>query len=271
MKRNHFLIILFFCLAAVAIAFRPFYATTWAGTASNQMVTRAALLDAVNNGVFAANTTIPNDLRCVTREMAQAYVNIQPITTYAMNRLVPKGQFVAAVYYYPFTAYGKCLSSLSGPARLEGFNTSASALADYSTGNFVNLYALVNRNLQIGDEVFASSPTDGVFPAVVNWGDLCTNTGYWIYVSSINAAVQVTNTNSSRQYVIDIVYPSGTTNVSICLIVDIAGSTATVQAQASTAVNTAVTIDWEFAINSGSQQLGDPFTIASGNIYDQER
>lgn len=264
MKRNHFLIILAFCITAVAVAFRPFYATTWAGTASNQMVTRAALLDAVNNGVFTANTTIPNDLRVVTREMAQAYVNIQPITSYAMNRLVPKSAFVSAVYYYPFTAYGKCLSSLSGPARLEGFNSSASALADYSTGTFVNLYALVNRNLQIGDEVFASSPTAGVFPAVVNWGDLCTNTGYWIYVSSLNAAVQVTNTNSSRQYVIDIVYPSGTTNVSICLIVDVSGTQATVQASANNSVSTAVTVDWNYTIN-GTESIGTPVTINSGN------
>jgi len=265
MKKQQFLVVLLFALAALALSSKPRYATTWAGTASNEMVTMAALLDAVNNGVFTANTTIPNSIECVTREQAQQFVNIEPITSRAMNQLVEKSLFTAAVYYYPFTAYGKCLSSLSGPARLEGFNSSASALADYSTGTFVNLYALVNRNLQIGDEVFASSPTAGVFPAVVNWGDLCTNTGYWIYVSSLNAAVQVTNTNSSRQYVIDIVYPSGTTNVTICLAVDIVGNTAAVQAIATANVSTNVTINWGYDINGGGSQIGTPFTINSGS------
>lgn len=265
MRKQHFIAVLLFAIVAIAFSSRPFYATTWAGTASNQMVTRAALLDAVNNGVFTANTTIPNDLRVVTREMAQAYVNIQPITSYAMNRLVPKSQFVAATVYYAQPIKAFC-GFYDGFYNVAGYESSGDALSRSSEYD-ASLYTIYNRSLQIGDEVFNN--TAGNYPTIFNnttgiGGCGSGSFGYWVYSTALNAAVQVTNTNTGRQYVIDIVYPSGTTNVSICLIVDIAGSTATVQAQASTAVNTDVSVDWNYTIN-GIESLGSPFTISNGN------
>lgn len=266
MKKQHFFIVLFFCLAAIAIAFRPFYATTWAGTSSNQMVTRAALLDAVNNGVFTANTTIPNDLRLVTREMAQSYVNIQAITSRSMNQLVPKSLFTAATVYYAQPVIAWC-GFFDGFYNVAGYSSSSDALSSRTSEYEANLYTLYNRAPQVGDEVFNS--LSGGYPTVFNTtsgigGCVSGSYGYWVYSTALNAAIHVTNTNTNRQYVIDIVYPSGTTNVTICLIVDIAGSTATVQAQASTAVSTDVSVDWNYTIN-GIESLGSPFTISNGN------
>ena len=264
MKKQHFFIVLLFALAAIIISNRPRYATTWAATNSNEMVTRAALLDAVNNGVFTANTTIPNDDECVTREQAQAYVNINAITGYDMNELVPKSAFVAATVYYGQTVTGQCGYN-DGFHNWAGWTSSSAALSNYGTGYEGTIYTLYNRPLQIGDEVFYTAA--GAYPTIFNTeigGCSGGSYGYWIYSNALNAAVEVTNTNTNRQYVLQIVYPSGTTNVSICLIVDIAGNTATVQAQASTAVNTDVSVDWNYTIN-GTESLGSPFTISNGN------
>lgn len=266
MRKQHFFIILFFCLAAIAFSGRHYGATTWAGTASNQMVTRAALLDAVNNGVFTANATIPNDGQPVTRERAQQYVNIQTISGYSMNQLVPKSAFVAATVYYAQGVKYQC-GFYDGFYNFRGWASSSSTLSDYGSGSDGEVFTLYNRSFQVGDEIFSS--TSGNYPTVYN-GDIpiggCSSGtfGYWFYSTALNAAIHVTNTNTGRQYVIDIVYPSGTTNVTICLIVDIAGSTATVQAQASTAVNTDVSVDWNYTIN-GIESLGSPFTISNGN------
>jgi hypothetical protein len=225
------------------------------------MVTRAALKNAVDNGVFTANTTIPNDLRLVTREMAQQYVNIQAITSYSMNRLVPKSAFVAATVYYTHEGYFLCFSDTYTTGT--GYTSSANALGYAEPFYIVNFKTLYNRPLQVGDQLFKLD--DITNPAVVDDAVPCSTTGgYWFFYPTLNAAIQVTATNTGNQYVLNIVYPSGTTNVTICLIVDIAGNTATVQAQSSTAVNTDVSIDWNYTIN-GVESLGSPFTISNGN------
>ncbi|MBN8665803.1 MAG: hypothetical protein J0L83_14575 [Chitinophagales bacterium] len=261
MKKQHFFIVLLFALAAIIISNRPRYATTWAATNSNEMVTRAALLDAVNNGVFTANTTIPNDDECVTREQAQAYVNINAITGYDMNELVPKSAFVAATVYYTHEGYFLCFSDSYSTGA--GYTSSANALGYAEPWYTVNFKTLYNRPLQVGDQVFKVD--DVTKPAVVDDAGPCYATaGYWFFYPSLNAAVQVTSTNTGSQYVLDIVYPSGTSNVSICLIVDVSGTTATVQASASASVSTAVTVDWNYTIN-GTEAIGTPVTINSGN------
>lgn len=262
MKKQHFFLILVFAIAAIAFSSRPFYASTWAGTASNEMVTRAALKNAVDNGIFTANTTIPNDLRLVTREMAQSYVNIQAITGRSMNQLVPKSLFTAATVYYTHEGYFLCFSDTYTTGT--GYTSSANALGYSEPWYTVNFKTLYNRPLQVGDQVFKVD--DITKPAVVDDAVPCSTTGgYWFYYPALNAAIQVTATNTASQYVLDIVYPSGTTNVNICLIVDIAGNTATVQAQASTAVNTNVAVNWTYDINGGGAQLGSTFTINNGN------
>ena len=266
MKKKHFIVVLLFAIAAIAFSSRPYYATTWAGTGSNQMVTRAALLDAVNNGVFTANTTIPNDLRLVTREMAQSYVNIQAITGRSMNQLVPKSLFTAATVYYPQPIIAWC-GFFDGFYNVAGYASSSDALSSRTSEYEANLYTLYNRALQVGDEVFNSS--SGGYPTIFNTtsgigGCVSGTYGYWVYSPSLNAAIQVTSTNTGSQYVLDIVYPSGTTNVSICLIVDISGTQATVQASANNSVSTAVTVDWNYTVN-GTESIGTPVTINSGN------
>lgn len=265
MRKQHFIAILLFAIAAIAFSSRPYYASTWAGTGANDMVTRAALLDAVNNGVFTANTTIPNDLRVVTREMAQAYVNIEPITSYAMNRLVPKSQFVAATVYYGQTFYGKCVGG-DGQSPLAGYPSSADALAAGATGTEGTINFVVNRAPQVGDQLF--NPMTSGYASVINYDDgICGGGtyGYWVYSPALNAAVRMTAINGiANQYVVEIVYPSGTTNVSICLIVDITGTQATVQASANNSVSTSVTVDWNYIVN-GTESIGTPVTINSGN------
>lgn len=268
MRKQHFIVVLLFAIVAIAFSSRPFYATTWAGTSSNQMVTRAALLDAVNNGVFTANTTIPNDLRLVTREMAQSYVNIQAITGRSMNQLVPKSAFVSATVYYLQPMYGKCVGG-DGAAPLAGYPSSSDALTAGTTGVEGEIYLDVNRPPQVGDRVYNrwwnyydNVPIIGSDDGICGGGSY----GYWVFVPSLNGAIRVTAISGiGSQYVLEIVYPSGTTNVTICLAVDIVGNTAAVQAIATANVSTNVTINWGYDINGGGSQIGTPFTINSGS------
>lgn len=262
MKKQQFLVVLLFALAALALSSKPRYATTWAGTASNEMVTMAALLDAVNNGVFTANTTIPNSIECVTREQAQQFVNIEPITSRAMNQLVEKSLFIPSTVYYNQQGYFLCFSDVYSTGA--GYTSSSAALAHNPLDDYLlSLRTLYNRPLQVGDQVWK---TGALEPAVVDDGGPCYATaGYWFYSTSLNAAVRVTATNTGSQYVVEIVYPSGTSNVTICLAVDIVGNTAAVQAIATANVSTNVTINWGYDINGGGSQIGTPFTINSGS------
>lgn len=262
MKKQHFIVVLLFALAALALSSKPRYATTWAGTASNEMVTMAALLDAVNNGVFTANTTIPNSIECVTREQAQQFVNIEPITSRAMNQLVEKSLFIPSTVYYNQQGYFLCFSDVYSTGA--GYTSSSAALAHNPLDDYlVGFRTLYNRPLQVGDQVWK---TGALEPAVVDDGGPCYATaGYWFYSTSLNAAVRVTATNTGSQYVVEIVYPSGTSNVTICLAVDIVGNTAAVQAIATANVSTNVTINWGYDINGGGSQIGTPFTINSGS------
>lgn len=262
MKKQHFIVVLLFALAALALSSKPRYATTWAGTASNEMVTMAALLDAVNNGVFTANTTIPNSIECVTREQAQQFVNIEPITSRAMNQLVEKSLFIPSTVYYNQQGYFLCFSDVYSTGA--GYTSSSAALAHNPLDDYlVGFRTLYNRPIQVGDQVWK---TGALEPAVVDDGGPCYATaGYWFYSTSLNAAVRVTATNTGSQYVVEIVYPSGTSNVTICLAVDIVGNTAAVQAIATANVSTNVTINWGYDINGGGSQIGTPFTINSGS------
>lgn len=269
MKKIHVILISILFVLTVAFSNR-YFATTWAGTASNQMVTRQALNDAVTNGVFTAKQSFPSDSRVVTKSMAQQYVNIETISGYDMNRLVPKSAFVAATTYYSHLINVYCGYN-SPKTQGVGYASSSSALAhiDFASGYFWTLY---NRPLQVGDEIFANN--SGFYPTIYNsnsyasLGSCSGSFGFWVYYEALNAAVQVTNTNTGRQYVTDIAYPPSLTNVSICIEVTYTGLDAvSVRAYAATAVDTNVTVIWSYSVNDGSYVSGSSLTISSGNNY----
>jgi hypothetical protein len=68
---------------------------SWSGLASNQLVSRNNLQDAVNNGVFTLKNSIPADTKLITTSEAEYYVNINSIGK-ASNRLVVKSDLVAS-------------------------------------------------------------------------------------------------------------------------------------------------------------------------------
>lgn len=264
MKKIHVILIGILFLFTVAFSNR-YFATTWAGTASNQMVTRQALNDAVTNGIFTAKQSFPSDSRVVTKSMAQQYVNINTISGYDMNQLVPKSVFVSATPFYAHT--------LTGPFwgdGWDGYSSSTNALAAAPGGspNNFDVYTLYNRPLAVGDELFYGANTT-YYPAIPrNGGTVSGGPYYWFYYPALNAAVEVTNTLSARQYVLQIVYPPSLTNVSICIEVISTGLDAvSVRAYAATAVDTNVSVSWSYSINDGAYTAGSTLTITTGNNY----
>lgn len=263
-------------LAIVGCSFTTtYYATTWAGTASNQMVTRQALADAVTNGVFTANESFTADSRLVTKAMAQQYVNISTISGYAINQLVPKSVFTSAVNYYAHD-----IGNLFWGDGTSGVTTSANALTYLSTATVggtsggggcsyykAAIYSTYSRQLDVGDEIF-SSASSAAYPVFMTGASSCTNvsSGYWIYDFEQNAALEVTNANSGRQYIISKVFPSGTTNVTICIEVTYLNSTqVSVRAYANAAVSTTVSVPYTYNLN-GTSGTGT-LSISSGDQY----
>lgn len=245
-----------------------YYATTWSATASNQMVTRQALNNAVANGVFTAKQSFPNDLRCVTKEMAQAYVNIATIYGYSANQLVPKSTFTSAVSFYPHT-----VNTLFWGDGTGGTTSSANALAYLTTVTGCiysqDLYSYYARSLDVGDEIFHGA-NNTYYPALnTGSGSACATSygsGWWIHDPSQNCALEITNSNTGRQYVITKVFPSGTSPFNICIDANYtSSSTMTFQAVAHSAVNTNVICYYQFKINGGFWQYGN-VTISSGQI-----
>ncbi|HJV19274.1 MAG TPA: hypothetical protein VJ552_05290 [Sediminibacterium sp.] len=262
MKKVHVIIIGLLFVIAAAFSNRHF-ATTWAGTASNQMVTRQALNDAVTNGVFTEKQSFPSDSRVVTKAMAQQYVNINTISGYDMNRLVPKSVFVAATPFYTHTLKGQYWGD-----GWDGYSGSSSALSSGPGGSAFDVYTLYNRPLAVGDEVLAGA-SSSAYPGIPhNGGSVSGGPYYWFYYPALNAAVQVTNTISARQYIISIAYPPSLTNVSVCIEVTYTGLDAvSVRAYAATAVDTNVSVSWSYSINDGSYTAGSSVTITTGNNY----
>lgn len=247
-------------------------ATTWAATSNNSLVTRMALLDAVNNGVFTAKTSIPNDLRLVTRELAESYVELQTMTI-PNNRLPVKGLFIPADVFYYNELVGMC-GVVDGFATLVllGYPSSADALANYSTGLSGYLSTTFNRNLIVGDRgnggfyydyISGNTAVGGTLNLYCNSGG---SYGSWYYYPPLNAAVRIIDKTTNPFYeVAEIVFPSGLTNVPICLSVSFAGSTSVnVQAIASEAVSTTVTVYWSAEGNNMGLSIQPNLTINSG-------
>lgn len=264
MQKIKFILLLLFTASCMAFTY---YATTWAGTSSNQMVTRQALNDAVSNGIFTAKQSFPNDLRLVTKAMAQAYVNIQTISGYDNNRLVPKSTFVSATKFYPHNVITLFWGDGTG-----GTTSSSSALAYLTTASGCiyaqDLYSYYSRALNVGDEIFFGA-NSSYYPALnTGSGSACATSygsGWWIYDPSQNCALEVTNSSTGRQYIITKVFPSSLTNNSICISGVYNSSTnVTITATASSAVNTTVVVYFTYSINGGSTQYGN-VSIYNGN------
>ena len=265
MQKIKFILLLLITASCMAATY---YATTWSGTSSNQMVTRQALTDAVTNGVFTAKQSFPSDSRLVTKEMAQAYVNIEAISGYDNNRLVPKSTFVSAVVYYPHTVHRLFWGDGNTGISTSALALSALVTADGSCIRADEFYTLYARALDVGDRIYSNSlaanpefyQNDGAGGCDETYGAL----GYWIYDPSQNCALQVTNQQTGAFYIISKVFPSGTSPLNICIDVNYtSSSTLSFTATAASAVNTNVIVYFQFQVNGGSWQYAN-VTINNG-------
>jgi hypothetical protein len=82
MKLRNFLGLIMLVLLCTSFTPYRYFATTWAGTAGNQAVTRAALQNAVDLGILTLKdgVTIPGTtpLRCVTKSELLSWVYVDP-------------------------------------------------------------------------------------------------------------------------------------------------------------------------------------------------
>jgi hypothetical protein len=85
-------------------------ATTWAGTASNQLVTFDALLDGVNTGALSLKNTITGSSRIVTKSNVENYIQMGTYnstwTGYSSTKCPTKSQILQAALM-DFSAYAK--------------------------------------------------------------------------------------------------------------------------------------------------------------------
>jgi hypothetical protein len=82
---------------------------SWAGLASNQCISYYNLQDAVATGVFMmADSSIPPGNKQITRNEAEAFVVINPITSKALNQLPVKSDLtpITGVYKWELSSNG---------------------------------------------------------------------------------------------------------------------------------------------------------------------
>ena len=82
---------------------------SWAGLASNQCISFYNLQDAVATGVFQlADTAVPPGNNMITRNDAETYVIINPITSKALNQLPVKSDLtpLTGVYKWELSSNG---------------------------------------------------------------------------------------------------------------------------------------------------------------------
>jgi len=97
--RLYYSIIIGFILICCLSFSTKYYASTWAGTASNQTVSRNALADAVANTIFYQKAAFSSGVRQVTKLEAATWVyldeTVSPFSGKANNQLVVKSNLVA--------------------------------------------------------------------------------------------------------------------------------------------------------------------------------
>lgn len=102
--RLYYSIIIGFIVICCLSFTTKYYASTWAGTAANETVSRNALADAVANVVFYQKSAFTGSTRQITKAEAAAWVYLDetasPFAGKASNQLVIKSNLVAKTPIY---------------------------------------------------------------------------------------------------------------------------------------------------------------------------
>ena len=104
---------------------------SWAGISSNQTVSFANLLDAVNNGLFVPKTTITSSSEQITKADADANVYISTISGKTSSQLVVKSDLVASLAGFT----GECIIASGLGIKVDATLTRGGLLC---TGSLIN-------------------------------------------------------------------------------------------------------------------------------------
>jgi hypothetical protein len=145
---------------------------SWAGLASNQIVSDTNLANACATGVFVAKTSIPSTGRELTASAAQSYAYVN-VSGRASNQLVTKSSLSSAAYNVSLrakqstTRAGRYLwYSVNGGSSYTRITSPAVTISDQSFGTIV-VGAGVTLILAIGDAIDIN---DGTTAASVGVG-----------------------------------------------------------------------------------------------------
>jgi hypothetical protein len=104
---------------------------SWSGISSNQTVSFANLLNAVNNGLFVPKTTITSSNEQITKADADANVYISSISGKTSSQLVVKSDLVASLAGFT----GECIIASGLGIKVDATLTRGGILC---TGNLIN-------------------------------------------------------------------------------------------------------------------------------------
>ena len=122
MKKILILSLLFLCSFSSP---KNYYATTWAGTASNAMITRQALNDAFSTDVLFAKGSVPNDGKLLTKADIEGYAYVVSISGYSSNQLVPKSAIKGQMYFIWSNGSGGSMNPFSTLAAAQAASESS--------------------------------------------------------------------------------------------------------------------------------------------------
>ncbi len=156
MKKLLILSLLFLCSFCSKDYSTPYYATTWAGTASNQAVTFYAAANAIATDIFpAGGTAITGSNKLMTKAEAATYLNIN--TSYSPYAAKSSGQLVVKSDLQPSaSSIGICISGywIGGSTSVEfcanstvSVNTNVTVYFSYrrrSESNFTSSSVVIN-------------------------------------------------------------------------------------------------------------------------------
>lgn len=139
---------------------------SWAGLASNQCITFDNLKDAVTTGVFElADVAVPPGSNIITRDDAEIYAVINPITSKAPNQLPVKSDLtpLTGVYKWEISSNGDTSSTTACSLFLDIYTIAWTNTATPVTGTvFYENYTLTT--------IFPMSGYTGFFLHFRPWG-----------------------------------------------------------------------------------------------------
>jgi hypothetical protein len=139
---------------------------SWAGLASNQCISYYNLQDAVATGVFMmADSSIPPGNKQITRNEAEAFVVINPITSKALNQLPVKSDLtpITGVYKWELSSNGDTSSTTACSLFLDIYTIAWTNTATPVAGTvFYEDYTLTT--------IFPMSGYSGLFLHYRTWG-----------------------------------------------------------------------------------------------------